>query len=429
MIIKKLKNIVELQKKIAKEIETLSKNLKNSDEEEKNFVEAHLKRLKKAMIGKNQKGMKLVKKIVIVNSLSETPEKREEPKLEILKDQYVQGGLISKKELLKEEINVLEETTIARLKKKEKIVKKDKLKKPSKYVGVANKIFSNYSEALIKKGWFHTLEREITKANLQFILSGYVSIIFFTTMISVFAAVAIFLFFMFFNISAVIPIITLATEDMGSRFLKVFRVLFVVPILTFLIAYYYPAMERKSLATKINQELPFATIHMASISSSIIEPSKIFSIIINTKEYPSIGKEFTKIMNEINIYGYNLVSALRGVAFNCSSIKLTELLNSLATTITSGGELSTFFEKRSESLLFEHRLEREKKTKSAETFMDIYISVVIASPMILMLLLMMMKISGLGIQLSTSMITLIMILGVAGINALFLMFLQLRKGD
>ena len=77
--------------------------------------------------------------------------------------------------------------------------------------------------------------------------------------------------------------------------------------------------------------------------------------------------------------------------------------------------------------MFDYRLEKEKKTKSAETFMDIYISIVIAAPMILMILLMMMKISGLGIQLSASMITLIMVLGVSMINVAFLVYLHLKQ--
>ena len=87
------------------------------------------------------------------------------------------------------------------------------------------------------------------------------------------------------------------------------------------------------------------------------------------------------------------------------------------------------FDKRSQTLLFEHRLEREKQAKAAETFMDIYISVVIAAPMILMLLLMMMRISGFGFALSTSMITLIMVLGVSLINILFLAFLHLKQPE
>jgi len=159
----------------------------------------------------------------------------------------------------------------------------------------------------------------------------------------------------------------------------------------------------------------------------MIEPSKIFSVIISTGEYPYLNKEFTKLLNEVNVFGYDLVTALRNIAFNSPSKKLSELLNGLATTITSGGDLSEFFDKRSQTLLFDYRIEREKATKSAETFMDIYISVVIASPMILMLLLIMMKISGLGISLSTTAISLLMVAGVAIVNIIFLVFLQLKQ--
>ena len=192
--------------------------------------------------------------------------------------------------------------------------------------------------------------------------------------------------------------------------------------------YIYPTLEKKSEAQKIDSELAFATIHMAAISGSMINPIKIFEIIISTKEYPAIEKEFTKLINEINVYGSDLVSALKNTARNTSSIRLNELLNGLATTINSGGHLPDFFDQRSQSLLFEHRLEQEKATKAAETFMDVYISVVIAAPMILMLLLMMMKISGLGLSISVGMITLFMVLGVVIINIIFLAFLQMKKG-
>ena len=59
--------------------------------------------------------------------------------------------------------------------------------------------------------------------------------------------------------------------------------------------------------------------------------------------------------------------------------------------------------------------------------MDIYISVIIAAPMILMLLMVMLQISGLGISMSIFTLTLIMILGVSLINVVFLTFLHIRQ--
>jgi len=237
----------------------------------------------------------------------------------------------------------------------------------------------------------------------------------------------IFIFLMFFNINPTLPIITMVTESFGIRFLKLFWIPIVIPLGTFLFMNVYPSLEKKSLGNKIDAELPFAAIHMAAISGSMIDPTKIFSIISSTKEYPHLEKEFNKLLNEINVYGYDLVTALKDLALNSPSSKLSDLLNGLATTITSGGNLYDFFDKRSQSLLFEYRLDKEKETKAAESFMDIYISVVIAGPMIFMLLLIMMKVSGLGISLSTSTITFLVVGGVSLINIFFLMFLQLKQ--
>ena len=167
---------------------------------------------------------------------------------------------------------------------------------------------------------------------------------------------------------------------------------------------------------------------MSAIAGSKIEPSKMFEIIVSTEEFPHVSREFTKVINEVHIYGYDLVSALRESAANTSSKRLSEVFNSLATTITSGGDMAEFFDERAKTLLFDYRLERERYTRSAETFMDIYISVVIAALMILMLLLMIIKTTNLGLTgLTTGSITLIMVLGVSGLNILFITYLYLKQ--
>lgn len=312
-------------------------------------------------------------------------------------------------------------------KKKKEIVVKSR--KPSNYLKVSNNIFSNMSSSLYKKRTFQTLKQELIHANISILPISYISIILSTTTIVTMASIFVFLFFLFFNLTLQPPFIEFFGGDYGLRILKTCWIIIVFPVLTFGLMYLYPSMEKSSIKRKINQELPFVTIHMSAISGSMLEPSKMFEVIMSTKEYPTIEKEFTKIINEVNIYGYDLVSALRQSAANTASEKLSDLFNGLATTITSGGDLQKFFEKRAQSFLFDYRLEREKFTRTAETFMDIYISVVIAAPMILMLLLIMIKVSGLGISLSVSTITLLMVIGVIVINVIFLTFLQLKQPE
>ena len=166
---------------------------------------------------------------------------------------------------------------------------------------------------------------------------------------------------------------------------------------------------------------------MAAVASSNIEPTNIFRIIAMSKEYPNVRNEAKKLMNQINLYGYDLVNALKNVAAASPSKEWADLLNGVSTTIRSGGDLAKFLQKRAETMLFEYRLKREKATKAAETFMDIYISVVIAAPMMLMLVLVMLNISSIGIGLSIGVLTLIIVSIVALINIVFLAFLQSKK--
>ncbi len=428
--LEELKEIISKERKTIRELDSLFNYLKGADVEEKKMVLSQIKALKDSLKETNENVSKKLGEVSLSKPLSakKQDKKEESPSRQKgLIESRLLGG--QKKEKIPKEILLsnLEKETLKRLKKKEEKIIEKKVKKPSRYLKMANNTFSNFSKSLIKKKTFIALEKNLIKTNLQFTPSSYVSIILFTTLISAISGVFIFLFLLFFNLGADFPFITRITESIGIRFLKVFWILFAIPIGTFLVMYFYPSLERKTSENQIDQELPFAVIHMSAISSSMLEPSKIFNIIISTKEYPSLEKEFTKLINEINIYGYDFVTALRSIALNNPSKKLADLFNSLATTITSGGDLSEFFEKRAQSLLFEYRLEREKHTKASETFMDIYISVVIAAPMILMLLLMMMKISGLGISLSSGMITLVMVLGVSLINVVFITFLHLKQ--
>ena len=437
MAIEKLKENFERQKKIAEEVRGLSEELRDSkNREEKEMIYSQMESL---IISLKKSGEEVVEEIENVSvpkplngpqTASSTVSPTAPKPVSSFQMQPAKETPVGSKTKSKEEkISPLENLTLKRMKKKEVKVVKSKERKPSLYVKLASSLFYNTSMSMIKKGKFYMLRRDLIRANLEFIPATYISVIFFTTVVSFFAAVAITAFFLFFNLVASPPFLVPVEEALTARFLKVLWILFVVPVGVYLFTYFYPSMEKRSLESKINQELPFATIHMSSISNSMIEPSKIFSIIILTEEYPNLKKEFTKIINEVNIYGYDLITALRDMAFNSPSRKLRDLYNGLATTITSGGNLPEFFDERAQTLLFDHRLEMEKHAKAAETFMDIYISVVIAAPMILMLLLMMMRLSGLGISLSTGMITLIMILGVATINILFLAFLHLKQPE
>lgn len=318
----------------------------------------------------------------------------------------------------KDKMKFLESVTLSKdaaekLKKKE--LKLESMPHDSKarhiFVRLSNKYYRETAEKLTEKGYFKTINRDLRKITSPFLLNSYVSMMFLSI-----------------NIALIFSVLFATILLIFRQWLAGIIVLFALPFVVFLLFLNYPSSQRGNLEKEINQELPFVTIYMAAVATSGIEPSKIFSIIVKTKDYFYTRREIKKLLNYINFYGYDLVSALRYSSKNCPSERLAMLFNGLGTTIRSGGELSEFLSKHAETLLFDYRLEREKYTKIAETFMDIYISIVIAAPMIMMILFVLLTLTGYASSfLTPGVLSILIIAIVSALNIGFIIFLNIRQ--
>jgi len=321
--------------------------------------------------------------------------------------------------------------SIGKLKRKYAVNKRvPEFGKPNFYAKLSNHYFRNRSSKYVAKGYFNSLNSSLREMNSPFVMSTYASMIFFTVFLSIIVALIIYVILLFFNVGVMLPFLTPAGGGILQRAGKYIWVLFVIPISTALLMYFYPSSEAKSLGAKIDQELPFVVIHMSAIATSGVEPVSIFKIILRSEEYKYANIEFRKLMNLINFHGKDFVTALKDTARSCPSVKLKALLDGLATAITSGGSLHQYLDKHAETLLFDYKLDREKYTRVSETFMDIYISIAIAAPMIFLMLFVIMGSTGslsnfLG--LSIEIISLLIVLGIVFLNVGFLVFLSLKQ--
>jgi len=298
---------------------------------------------------------------------------------------------------------------------------------PNTYGKIANKVFLGMSQRLVDEGSFKTLRLNVRKSNINILSTTYISMMFFSTLVAFFIGVLAMTFFLFFELNVLEFSLKLYEGDLLIRFLKILWMPLGLPLAAWILFYSYPGAEKNALGKRIDQELPFAVIHMGSIAGSGIEPVQIFKIVAMGNEYPFAGQEFRKILNQINLYGYDLGTALRNVSLSTPSVRLAELLNGMSVTINVGGDIDKFFEKRAESLLLDYRLEREKSIKTAETFMDLYISVVIATPMILLMLMVIIAVSRVQTGFNPGQLNIAIIGVVAIVNILFLAFLHMKQ--
>ena len=427
-MIKELQKNIESEIAIARQLADSLERIETTIGAEKRMYTEIVRNLQKKLILINNSIPTLLRSITSAKPLNQ--EKKRGLETVQIEEELDQQVFIKKedKSAFLEQLNI-GANLLKKIRKKEVKEKQDDegYKGASAYGKLSNRYFFNLTSKLVKKGYFKTLKLDIQKSNLHVLSSTYISMMLFSISFALGMGLILSIIFLFLTLSPYPPFISLFDGNYLARLTQVIWFVIVLPLLTWIGFYFYPSTEMKSLAKKIERELPFAVIHMGSIAGSGIQPLKIFKIISISNEYKYAGNEIRKIINQTNIYGHDLTTSLRNVAKSTPSPKLSELLNGMSITISSGGDIKTFFEKRAEGLLLEYKLEREKYTKMAETFMDVYISIVIAAPMILLLLLVMISVSGIDIGLGITQITLLIVGAIALINIVFLGFLQLKQ--
>lgn len=425
-MIDQLKKNIEAEIAMVRELNRFYEWSENSNLEEKRIYSKIIDSLAKRISILNDTIPEILDSISLIKKL-DSSETNNLAKIPIRREVEVLVSDRGKEQFLKE-LNINEQ-----LLKKVKLEQSRKSKKivdfqtANLYGKISNKLFLSFSQRLIDEGHFKTLRLDVRKSNINILSTTYLSMLFFSTLIAFFAGIIVLAVLTFFKINLIGFEFTAHEGEYLTRFIKLSWVPFASFILTWLLFYNYPGAEKKALGNKIDQELPFVVIHMGSISGSGIDPIEIFKIIATSREYEFAGQEFRKVLNQTNLYGYDLSSALRNVSLSTPSQKLSELLNGMGVTINSGGDIRKFFEKRADTLLLDYRLEREKATKSAETFMDLYISVVIATPMILLMLLVVIAVAKVDTGFNASQLTITIMGVVAIVNVLFLSFLHLKQ--
>ena len=245
--------------------------------------------------------------------------------------------------------------------------------KASEYGRIANQSVSQLGDYLIQKypELYKTLHFNLQLSGLKILSKTYVNIIIFTTMISALGFLLIFLGY---------SIVTNTNPLIAT--LKGVTFAFLVAVAVAILTYYYPTSVIGSKRKIIKADLPFMIMHMSAVAGSGAPPSAIFNLILRSKEYPGLESEIKKIVNYINLFGYNLTTALKTVSKTTPSLEFKELLIGMTTTIESGGDLKDYLKNKAEDTLNTYKNDRKKYVQSLATYSDIYTGVFIAAPLL-----------------------------------------------
>lgn len=261
---------------------------------------------------------------------------------------------------------------------KEMLVLKDyTVYEANPYGKIANRFVEKYSEKLIKSSpkMYENLVYALRTSDMKILSKTYVSMMLFTSVIITFFAFLLAIFISMFG--AEITILKIIMTVFQSVTLSL-----LAGVATMGAFYFYPVMQANSRRRQIKNDLPFVIIHMSAVAGSGAQPISMFNLIFRSGEYKGLEGEIKKIVNYVNLFGYDLSTALRTVALTTPSEEFRELLTGIVTTTETGGSLKEYLTSKADEAMVNYKLERRKHVESLATYSDVYTGILIAAPLL-----------------------------------------------
>ncbi len=160
--------------------------------------------------------------------------------------------------------------------------------------------------------------------------------------------------------------------------------------------YSYPIYLADKHKRELEDELPFTMGYMAILASAGVSPEKIFQS-ISTLSAPLVAStEAREIVQNINLFGLDVISALEKTSSRTPSGKLRDTLEGINSTIHTGGNLGAFLREKFKTAMKLKRLSLKKYSDSLAVLSEVYVALLLTGPLILVIMVSVMAVLGGG---------------------------------
>ena len=168
----------------------------------------------------------------------------------------------------------------------------------------------------------------------------------------------------------------------------------IIPVGTFLFSYFYPKMLASGRKSKIDLDLPYAITYMQALSTTVTLYD-IFKGVFESRDlYGEVSKECGLIVRDVEVFGFDLVTAIENAKETTPSENFRELLNDLLLVHRSGGDLRSFFQAKSDSYREISKNEMDSLLQFLEMIAEIYVTAFVAGPIAIIIMLVAQNLSG-----------------------------------
>jgi flagellar protein FlaJ len=172
---------------------------------------------------------------------------------------------------------------------------------------------------------------------------------------------------------------------LGTIFITIFSLL-VFGGLTYLAFILYPGLEAGNRRRNIDASLPYAINYITSMSTAGITPAEVFRLLGSSPIYGQSAVEARYIAREIDIFGRDLIDALRLVSASTPSRRMKEFLQGTMASVASGGNITEYFRTKAEQYALENRQTQKLFLETLALVSESYVTAMVAGTLFLIIL-------------------------------------------
>jgi flagellar protein FlaJ len=156
--------------------------------------------------------------------------------------------------------------------------------------------------------------------------------------------------------------------------------------ITYVVFNVYPGVEAGNRRRNIDASLPYAINYVTSMSTAGITPAEVFRLLGDSPIYGESAVEARFIAREIDIFGRDLIDAMRLVSSSTPSKRMKEFLQGAMASIASGGNLTEYFRNKSEQYTLENRQTQKLFLDTLALISESYVTAMVAGTLFLIIL-------------------------------------------
>ena len=269
-------------------------------------------------------------------------------------------------------------------------------------------------------GYMDSVKTNLKKAGMKIPIQEYVPVISFYALIGF--VVSLISCSVFVSYGLVFVSRTVSFSDVVYSYTLSLIISFITAAAIFALGLYYPTMKSRTLKARIERALPFTIFYMATSAASGIKPVEIFSML--AQRGGIIGKEAERIYNDVNTMGINLHDALQKAAARTPSTQFADILWSMSTIITTGGDLDKYLSGKTKSFMSQYRRNLDNYAKQISFYTEIYTTLVVVGSLFFIVLISIMSPMVGGSQFALLLQTFLVFFFIPAVSAGFIVLLK-----